>query len=1064
MDPILIRTLANLAVQALRGSAGQVVKARARGKQQRAEDITSRILRTTEASVVPLLNRFQENLSASEMTSVSLLFRSSEYHEIGRMIAVAIATQEYKRSRDDILEIAIALIVLHAGLSREKATVAARLVVDVIARLQVEALGELRKASPSEYGRTIDRAAAEKNAGYLRGLTQRTATIRQQKPDDLPAIAEFLARYQSAIHAKCSDIIPASLDDQRSVPMEAIYVEPTLIPHDPARFGFPGDERSAVRLTVHELLDRSYRTAILGDPGAGKSTLVQRIAYLTSDGQGLPTSSLGKIPFIVTIRRYENAKIHRSVSLSRYIEESIREDFHLDAPSGAIDYVLASGGCLVLFDGLDELLDTHRRNEVTDSIEAFSRLYTSVKVLVTSRSVGYWEAPLNPGTFATVRLSELHREDVHEYAMKWFSLQPNLSPSEQMDVAESFFEESDSIEDLRSNPLMLSLLCNVYRGARSIPQNRADLYERCATMLFERWDEQRGIRGPSVLKADAKAALQAIAYWVFLSDGALDPLPEKKLRAKLTNYWQEEHYESKTEAEQAAISLYRSWQGRAWVLTDVGTTKSGERLYRFTHRTFLEYFTAVEVVRRNPSPARLWRVVGPRIAAGSWDIVSQIAVQVLDEHYRGARRKIYDLISANLVDPRSTPSERLNLLSFATRHIDALNPPPLNCRSLVRVALRAAVQGQPKIKDMPSYENYSLVPGQWVGFGDRVPAGADEEDNEDAEIGPERAMAPLLQLLAASDHLGVVARDELLSALTDEILGVDAELAACTFAFGSAVSRLGAVADAVGIGSDLGEALQSVEPGVLRVLQDSGCVESNLDAWTSITFWAPVVAARTCLVPPARAVAAGMTSSVMCALSPLFHRALEGDVREIVGVLLLRSYMGIDAEPKYSYQSAVEALSALGKGIEPAIYRGPVLDQDWMERSGLEESIVAPYFKAQEGTHAVLAEELAKRTTPVPDNKDAAFGAAILLAMIVEQEKWRIIDESEDQVAFLRLGPLQPLEWVFVSRLRDEFEVDAPEAVANFGLSPERSEYLLRWARREVNLTEEGNVIHWSYR
>jgi GTPase SAR1 family protein len=691
LEPAVLRSLSALAVQALRGGAGQIAKAKAKKRRELAEQHQARIMRAAASSIVPLLNRLEGRLTSGELTVVSRLVHRTEYYEIARMVAVAVATRELDRRRDDINAMACALVILHTGISREKAVRVAGTITQVLTTLHTSALDDLREASPDEYGRVIDRAVAEKNAGYLNSIAQRTPAIVRRRAEDLPGIALYAQRYVAALHAKVGQIVPASLDDQHAIPLEAIYVEPRFVPHDAARFRIQDDGRTGSTLGLDALLDASYRTVILGDPGAGKSTLTQKVAHQLSTDSMTADVSSQTIPLVVTLRRYETLKSSRSLSLVQYFEEVIREDFHLDAPPGAIDYLLASGDCVVLFDGLDELLDTHRRKDVADAIEAFARLYASAKILVTSRTVGYWEAPLNPGTFATVTLSDLNVTEIEEYATKWFALQPKLSPQEQQDVSRSFVRESSTIGDLRSNPLMLSLLCNVYRGARSIPQNRADLYEQCATMLFERWDEERGIHGGDVLKADAKEVLQEVAYWVFLSEGTLDPLPEKQLKRKLTRFWLKDHFESRADAEQAAISLYRSWQGRAWVLTDAGTTASGERLYRFTHRTFLEYFTAIEVVRRNPSPTRLWRAIGPHVAAGSWDIVAQIAVQVLHENYRGARRKVYEAIAADLASENIGQLERLNLLSFASRHLDALNPPPANCRALVRTATRTAV-------------------------------------------------------------------------------------------------------------------------------------------------------------------------------------------------------------------------------------------------------------------------------------------------------------------------------------------------------------------------------------
>lgn len=1051
MEPIVVRSVSGLAIQALRGGAGQIAKARATRRREQIEQHQSRIVRAAESSIVPLLNRLGGELTQGELTVVSGLFHRSEYYEIARMIAVAVATKELDRSRDDINQMATALVVLHTGISREKASRVAALITQVLTTLHISALDDLRSTSLEEYGRIIDRAAAEKNAGYLRSIAQRIPAITRRRAEELPAIAAYTARYLTALHAKVGQIVPASLDDQRRVPIEAIYVHPRFVPHDPARFGKRGGDERRPTLSWDTLLNISYRTVILGDPGAGKSTLIQKIAYELSAGRSSPEAGSQTIPLIVTLRRYETLKSNRSLSLVQYFEEVIREDFHLESPPGAIEYLLASGNCVALFDGLDELSDTHRRKDVADAIETFAHLYASTKILVTSRTVGYWEAPLNPGTFATVGLSDLNATEIADYATKWFALQPNLNSQEQGNIAHSFVRESSTVQDLRSNPLMLSLLCNVYRGARSIPRNRADLYERCATMLFERWDEQRGIRGSHVLKSDAKAALQEIAYWVFLSDGALDPLPEKKLREKLTRFWLKDHFESRSDAEQAATSLYHSWQGRAWVLTDAGTTASGERLYRFTHRTFLEYFTAIEVVRRNPSPPRLWRAIGPHLANGSWDVVSQIAIQVLHENYRGARRKIYEAISTDLNSADFDHLERINLLSFATRHLDALNPPPASCRSLVQAAVLTAVNAQPWTTNMPAYEDYAGVPGEWIAPGDPGRLVDEDEDDPAPEIGPERALEPLLELLTTPGHLGFVARDELLQAILQNVASDDDIVAAGMFVFGLSVSQLGLIAKSAGLCDDLMLSLTTLEETVLANVRSSGITERELAKWSRVTFWAPIVAVKCKLASPSVAVSAGLAEGVMCAVSPLFHRAYEGGESDSVGVELLRAYLGLDSI--FGRDEAVEALSALAGRFDMFV-EARSFDPDWMSTSGLEKDVVAPYFRVQAATHAVLGDEQTRRQTPASSNLDALYAAAVILAAIIEFESWNVTDESDDQAALLRLGDLQALELIYISRLMRGFEDVARDAVDRLRLTPKRAMLLTAWAERRLDLLD----------
>ena len=63
--------------------------------------------------------------------------------------------------------------------------------------------------------------------------------------------------------------------------------------------------------------------------------------------------------------------------------------------------------------------------------------------------------------------------------------------------------ESEKVSDLRSNTLMLSLMCNIYRQENYIPENRPKIYQKCAEMLFKKWDKHRGIN-PGITIQDSK--------------------------------------------------------------------------------------------------------------------------------------------------------------------------------------------------------------------------------------------------------------------------------------------------------------------------------------------------------------------------------------------------------------------------------------------------------------------------------------------------------------------------------------------------------------------------------
>ena len=299
---------------------------------------------------------------------------------------------------------------------------------------------------------------------------------------------------------------------------------------------------------------------------------------------------------------------------------------------------MLNGRAIVIFDGLDELLDTSYRQEIRDDVQSFCNLYPSVPVLVTSREVGYEQAPLDEKMFEVFHLHSFDDEQVQEYVKKWFSIADaaDLTEKQNQTRIEGFLKDSQIVPDLRSNPLMLALLCNIYRQENYIPRYRPDVYEKCAIMLFERWDRNRKLYIPPLPEEHVRPLLEYLANWIYEDKQLRTGVTEEELTFKATEYLQEWLYENIHKAEKTASDFIEFCTGRAWVFTDTGTKKSGEKLYQFAHATFLEYFAAAHLVRICRTPDALIAVLSPRIARREWDVMAQLAFQLQSKKSVGA--------------------------------------------------------------------------------------------------------------------------------------------------------------------------------------------------------------------------------------------------------------------------------------------------------------------------------------------------------------------------------------------------------------------------------------------
>ena len=513
----------------------------------------------------------------------------------------------------------------------------------------------------------------------VQGLGRSIEALGQTGQQDIQAYLEWEMIYRNQVRVRHGTITPPSFDAAERVPVDDIYVE--------TRFRLTAEAKShEFSLWRDEVVEQLDRTVVLGDPGAGKSTFAEKLAYDLAGGSiELPGGAL--TPLIVSLKDYGAEKVTGRISLIEWIESRVRTDYTAPAPAGAIPYLLATGRAVLILDGLDELLDTSYRREITADIETFAARYVATPILITSRRIGYSQAPLDPRQFDVVYLSELEGDQIRHYVDMWFGLRHELPPHERTEMAENFMRDSsDAAADLRSNTLMLALLCNIYRGDGYIPRQRPQVYEKCAVMLFERWDRGRRIEVPLEFERHLRPAMQHLAFWIYSNPSLRGGVTEAELIRSTTEYLLGRRFDDVDAARQEARRFVEFCRGRAWVFTDTGTTAAGESLYQFVHRTFLEFFTAEHLVRSNGTPADLGSVLRPRIWKGEWDVVAELAFQLQDDNIDGAA----DQLLVDLLADQGGEEGRNASLSFAARSLSFLVPSRSTCRAVARAVSRHA--------------------------------------------------------------------------------------------------------------------------------------------------------------------------------------------------------------------------------------------------------------------------------------------------------------------------------------------------------------------------------------
>jgi GTPase SAR1 family protein len=485
-------------------------------------------------------------------------------------------------------------------------------------------------------------------------------------------------RYKQQVFNRYRELYPPVFSGApHRVPIDQLYIDAVLV-----------DSKENNTLSLNDFMKTTSKTVVLGNPGSGKSTLASKLLYELSS----PTAPLlqGKsvLPILVTLREYALDKSNSKPSIIHFIAIKAGSDYQINVTEDFFEHLLETAQALIIFDGLDEILDTALRQEIVKDIEAFCNLYQNTPILVTSRETGYEQAPLNKDEFQIFNLLPFTNRQVEQYIEKWFSYLGSKDPQSIGWSSTAFLNELSSVStEITSNPLLLSLLCTIYQNEGDIPRNKADIYEKCAQLLIERRDKERGIVPELAAKSSIFSVVAYLAYRIYGETALESGVSKKKLIAETANYLQHKLYENFDEAEYAANQLIEFLINRAWVFTDVGTNANSESLYQFAHRTFLEYFAAKYLVRIHRTPDDLLDDLLPNLAKDERIAVSLLAIQQMARDAEGADNVILERIFVEAKE-----SKNVKLLLFSMNCLEFIIPRQSMTKSMIQLCVDLSLE------------------------------------------------------------------------------------------------------------------------------------------------------------------------------------------------------------------------------------------------------------------------------------------------------------------------------------------------------------------------------------
>jgi HEAT repeat protein/energy-coupling factor transporter ATP-binding protein EcfA2 len=388
---------------------------------------------------------------------------------------------------------------------------------------------------------------------------------------------------------------------------------------------------SSAPVNLKDLFGLGSRVVITGEPGSGKSTLLRYLAvrFATDNYQELLGLTEPMFPIILSIGHYAKEQ-NRKPGLSPL--DYLAEHYHahsLDDIDRLFRSRLAQGNCLVMFDGMDEVIDSVQRRAVLGIVESFVREHdhSGNRFLVTSRIAGYEEAALG-SDFTRLTVLPFDDEQIPEFLTNWcvaFETLDGETPQRRKqgeDVAQAIWamiRGTPAIKRLAVNPLMLTILSIIRYQRVQLPHRRVELYREYLKLFAEAWHRARDIADMEIklqvedVQIDEDmvvTSLGPVAYDIhrYSSGGVID---RTVLKQSLTRYFQDTCGKPQGPAASAAEALIRIVVQQIGLLAERGTG-----LFGFVHPTFEEYVVARHLADQTPEDC--WNLIEPVLHAPRW--------------------------------------------------------------------------------------------------------------------------------------------------------------------------------------------------------------------------------------------------------------------------------------------------------------------------------------------------------------------------------------------------------------------------------------------------------------
>jgi Effector-associated domain 7 len=427
-----------------------------------------------------------------------------------------------------------------------------------------------------------------------------------------------------------------------------------------------GEKRlSAMKCLLHQTLSRFV---LIGGPGQGKSTLGQYVAQAhravligceseLEQGASLKDFNLKeqifipkkpRIPFRIILKYFaqwldDGPPVD---SVEAYLAVQLYKTTSREVTAEEIQEIIRNRASLVIFDGLDEVIEPELRvrllNRIEDFLDVAEQLNADLQVVATSRPTGY-SHQFNPQQFWHLELQPMSTSKVREYGTRWVYAKEPIE-EEQRRILDTLSEcqQEEHTRLLLTTPLQVTIVLLIIKDRGRPPAQREALFHEYWGTIFRREKAKaKGfIRTEESLMFDLHAYLGYLLHRRASKGNVRSLLPTEEFEEVVHNFLRrKDSYSAEAVVKQRTTEMVKEARDRLVLLVE---PEPG--LFGFELRSLQEFFAAVYMAQTARDTAQRFNRLKAIARSEHWHNVALFFAGRVVRTFSGEAANILELV------------------------------------------------------------------------------------------------------------------------------------------------------------------------------------------------------------------------------------------------------------------------------------------------------------------------------------------------------------------------------------------------------------------------------------